>query len=224
MIGHQRSPSPSQWVPASRSSGASLAASIARSGYSSSSQEVVFDYPGPQAFTFEAPPAGNQMNNIEQQKLITALREHRLNNILELCRIENVLMNSDGELLDLVEPLADAWSYYVGSHSLLNELRGLTRSFPFSSECLDEAKWLVDHDTQMGGGTQNYCLAVLMKIREESLVRKHAYIQTVAPEMWGGRSPSQSALNQLAERFIESWTDAVNRLLQYWEESRSRSR
>jgi hypothetical protein len=33
-----------------------------------------------------------------------------------------------------------AWAHYVNSNNLLNELRGLTRNYPFSSELLDEAK------------------------------------------------------------------------------------
>jgi hypothetical protein len=36
-----------------------------------------------------------------------------------------------------------AWAHYVNSNNLLNELRGLTKNYPFSSDLLDEAK--VDH-------------------------------------------------------------------------------
>jgi hypothetical protein len=33
-----------------------------------------------------------------------------------------------------------AWAHYVNSNNLLNELRGLTKNYPFSSDLLDEAK------------------------------------------------------------------------------------
>jgi hypothetical protein len=41
-----------------------------------------------------------------------------------------------------------AWTHDVNSNNLLGELRGLTNGYPFGSECLDEAKWLVLVRTQ----------------------------------------------------------------------------
>ena len=33
-----------------------------------------------------------------------------------------------------------AWAHYVNSNNMLNQLRGLTKNYPFSSDLLDEAK------------------------------------------------------------------------------------
>jgi hypothetical protein len=40
----------------------------------------------------------------------------------------------------VTQPMTAAWAHYVNSNNLLNELRGLTRNYPFSSDLLDEAK------------------------------------------------------------------------------------
>lgn len=59
----------------------------------------------------------------------------------------------------------DAWSHYVSSHNLLNELRGVTKNYPFSSQCLDEAKSKVS--TSPTKRDQNYCWLVLARIRSQ---------------------------------------------------------
>jgi hypothetical protein len=61
--------------------------------------------------------------------MIQALRLHQINTLTELRRIERafaVLGTSD-----VSEPMTKAWSYYVDSHGLLTELRGLTKNYPF---------------------------------------------------------------------------------------------
>jgi hypothetical protein len=61
--------------------------------------------------------------------MIQALRLHQINTLTELRRIEKafaVLGTSD-----ISEPMTKAWSYYVDSHGLLTELRGLTTNYPF---------------------------------------------------------------------------------------------
>jgi hypothetical protein len=40
----------------------------------------------------------------------------------------------------VTQPMTAAWAHYVNSNNLLNELRGLTKNYPFSSDLLDEAK------------------------------------------------------------------------------------
>lgn len=59
----------------------------------------------------------------------------------------------------------NAWIYYVNSNNLLNELRGLTRNYPFSSECLDEAKARVSGSPGRGSG--NHCWKVLKYIQSQ---------------------------------------------------------
>ena len=61
--------------------------------------------------------------------MIQVLRLHQLNTLTELRRIERafaVLGTSD-----VSESMTKAWSYYVDSHGLLTELRGMTRNYPF---------------------------------------------------------------------------------------------
>ena len=72
--------------------------------------------------------------------LINTLRQSS-NTVIELRRIERLLIQRASG--DVTEPLTTAWAHYVNSNNLLSELRGLTQNYPFSSECLDEAKWMV---------------------------------------------------------------------------------
>lgn len=62
--------------------------------------------------------------------------------------------------------MTTAWANYVNSNNLLNELRGLTKKVPFSSECLDEAKSLVVNDPA-SVRSWNYCWLVLVKVQQE---------------------------------------------------------
>lgn len=62
--------------------------------------------------------------------------------------------------------MTTAWKYYVDSNNLLNELRGLTRSYPFSSACLDEAKLLVLNDPA-SNRSWNFAWLCLNKIQDE---------------------------------------------------------
>lgn len=61
--------------------------------------------------------------------MIEALRTHRVNTLAELRRIEETLATVGTD--DVTEPMTTAWSYYVNSHTLLTELRSLTRNYPF---------------------------------------------------------------------------------------------
>ncbi|KAF3490662.1 uncharacterized protein GIQ15_00179 [Arthroderma uncinatum] len=100
----------------------------------------------------------------EKEQLIQSLRSHRINTLMELRRIEKTLVPSGSS--DIYEPLATAWLYYVNSNNLLSELRSLTKDYPFSSECLDEAKALVIQDPA-SSRSWNYCWLVLQKIQDQ---------------------------------------------------------
>jgi hypothetical protein len=102
----------------------------------------------------------NMQNNKEQ--LIDSLRTHRVNTITELRRIERIFAHLD--CVEVTGPMTSAWAHYVNSHNLLSELRGLTKNYPFSSECLDEAKSLVVNDPE-SARSWNYCWLVLVKVR-----------------------------------------------------------
>lgn len=101
-------------------------------------------------------------NNKDQ--LIQSLKTHRVNTITELRRIEKIFAYLDSA--EVTEPMTSAWRHYVNSNNLLNELRGLTKRIPFSSECLDEAKQLVVNDPN-SVRSWNYCWLVLVKMERE---------------------------------------------------------
>lgn len=82
----------------------------------------------------------------EKAQYIQALRAHQINTLVELRRIEKAFAVLGTP--DCSEPMTSACkrvpterakseidilqgSYYVDSHSLLTELRGLTRNYPF---------------------------------------------------------------------------------------------
>ena len=123
--------------------------------------------------------------------------------------------------------------YYVNSNSLLTELRGLTKHYPFrydttakqtrqslicdsSSECLEEAKRRV-HQDPASNRSWNYCWLVLAKIHTDRLIATYARAQASRPEMWGGRIPLAASVDQLAEAFVQEWSAALAQLLKYWE-------
>jgi hypothetical protein len=100
-------------------------------------------------------------------QLIESLRTRRVSTLTELRRIERIAASSsEDDQAKFQEPMTSAWTYYVNSNNLLNELRGLTRSYPFSSECLDEAKWLVLNDPE-SNRSWNFAWLCLMKIQDE---------------------------------------------------------
>ncbi len=100
-------------------------------------------------------------------QLIESLNTHRVNTLTELCRIERVAATASTEnQLAFQRPMTTAWTYYVTSNNLLNELRNLTRNYPFSSEALDDAKWRVSNDPE-SNRSWNYAWLVLIKIRDE---------------------------------------------------------
>jgi hypothetical protein len=61
--------------------------------------------------------------------MIQALQMHQVNTLIELRRIEKAFAVLGTP--DVSEPMTTAWSYYVDSNSLLTEIRGLTRNYPF---------------------------------------------------------------------------------------------
>jgi len=97
-----------------------------------------------------------------KEQLIHSLRTHRVNTITELRRIEKIFAHLGTP--EVTEPMTSAWLHYVNSNNLLSELRGLTKNYPFSSECLDEAKWMVIGDPE-SSRSWNYCWLVLTKIQ-----------------------------------------------------------
>jgi hypothetical protein len=110
------------------------------------------------------PPPKTNTLKAEKHEAILALQHHRINTLIELRRIEKAFATLDTP--DVSEPMTAAWSYYVNSHSLLTELRGLTKNYPFSSYCVDEAKRRVYADPE-SNRSWNLCWLVLRKIKNE---------------------------------------------------------
>ena len=100
----------------------------------------------------------------DREQLIRSLRTHRVNTLTELRRIEKLFASNDSA--DVTEAMTTAWAHYVNSNNLLSELRGITKNYPFSSECLDEAKWQVIGDPT-STRSWNYCWLILTKIKNE---------------------------------------------------------
>ena len=176
------------------------------------------------------------MSHLQKDKdqLISSLRTHRVNTLTELRRIERIFAYLSSP--EVTESMTSAWAHYVNSNNLLSELRGLTRNFPFSSELLDDAKWQVIGDPE-SARSWNYCWLVLIKIWDEwvdliprtegkellstdlfrQLIRKHARLLAVKPEMWGGRTPTARGIEQLATACVNDWTAALNQMLRHWD-------
>lgn len=110
-----------------------------------------------------------------------------------------------------------AWTYYVSSHSLLTELRALTRSYPFSSHCVEEAKRRVYADPE-SNRSWNLAWLVLRKIQIDRLIAYYAHYQAAQPASWSGVTPSGEQVRELSERLQREWERAVTQLLRYWEE------
>lgn len=98
--------------------------------------------------------------------MLKSLRTHRVNTLTELRRIEKLLAANGNTTKDVTEAMTTAWAHYVNSNNLLSELRGLTKNYPFSSECVDEAKWQVIGDPN-STRSWNYAWLILKKIRDE---------------------------------------------------------
>jgi len=154
------------------------------------------------------------MSQNNKDQLIQSLRTHRVNTITELRRIEKIFAFLDSA--EVTEPMTTAWAHYVNSNNLLSELRGLTKTYPFSSECLDEAKTLVVRDPS-STRSWNYCWLVLVKMEKENLVAKHARALASKASTWGGRRPTKDEFERLVAACVAEWTRALRQMLKHWD-------
>ncbi|KAF2017410.1 hypothetical protein BU24DRAFT_440390 [Aaosphaeria arxii CBS 175.79] len=159
--------------------------------------------------------SSRKITTAEKDQMIHALQSHRVNTLIELRRIEKAFARLGSP--DVTEPMTTAWSYYVNSHGLLTELRGLTRDYPFSSECVEEAKRRVYADPQ-SNRSWNFCWLVLSKIRDDELIQYYAQYQAEDPSMWGYHEPSDDDVMRLSQAFMAEWNTAVNHMLRHWDQ------
>ncbi|KAF2447182.1 hypothetical protein P171DRAFT_511343, partial [Karstenula rhodostoma CBS 690.94] len=155
----------------------------------------------------------------EKEQMIQALNTHRINTLSELRRTEKAFAKLGSS--DVAATMTAAWSYYVNSHGLLTEIRGLTKNYPFNSECLEEAKRRVYSDPE-SNRSWNLCWLVLNKINQDQLITCYAQYQASQPTMWGGQTPSSAGVVQLTNAFVAEWHWAVQQMLGHWEQPPSR--
>ena len=151
------------------------------------------------------------------QELINTLITHRVNTLTDLCRIERIAASCEHEddARAFQQPMTSAWIHYVSSNSLLTELRGFTRNFPFSSDILDEAHRRVRCDPE-SNRSWNLAWLCLTRMRDDGLVMIYAAAEAGKQEMWGGKTPSEEEKSQLADCFEKEWTRAIETMLRHW--------
>ncbi|KAF2839787.1 hypothetical protein M501DRAFT_1030978 [Patellaria atrata CBS 101060] len=185
--------------------------------YSTSS--VDSDFSNPPARVYKLPSFADMsdrrsISESEKHQLVQSLNSHRVNTLVELRRIEKIFASLGSP--DVTGPMTAAWSYYVNSHSLLTELRNLTKNYPFSSECLDEAKRRVYSDPE-SNKSWNLCWLVLSKLQNDQLIRYYAHYQASQPQMWGGQIPTADGVQRLSDAFYNEWNWAASEMLRHWD-------
>ncbi|KAF1989210.1 hypothetical protein K402DRAFT_461601 [Aulographum hederae CBS 113979] len=155
----------------------------------------------------------SELSQTDKEQLIRALRRNQINTIADLRRIESMFAAIGTP--DVTEPMTLAWTNYVNSNNLLTEMRGLTRNYPFSSHCIDEAKRRVYSDPS-SNRSWNLCWLVLTKIQSDNLIPYYANWEASQSRMWGKRKPSDEAVAQLASAMVAEWNWALDQMLSHW--------
>ncbi|KAJ4335045.1 hypothetical protein N0V87_006435 [Didymella glomerata] len=146
------------------------------------------------------------LTQAEKHETILALQQHRINTLPSLRRVE--LAFAALNTPDVAEPMTAAWTYYVSSHGLLTELRALTRSCPFSSHCVEEAKRRVYANPE-SNCSWNLAWLVLRKIKDDQLVAYYAQYQAAQPASWGGRTPKEEQAKDFSDKLQREWKGAA---------------
>ncbi|KAF2136557.1 uncharacterized protein K452DRAFT_329632 [Aplosporella prunicola CBS 121167] len=155
------------------------------------------------------------LSELKKEQLIQALQAHQLNTVIDLRRVERKFAAANSP--DVMQPMTSAWTFYVNSQGLLIELRGFTRNYPFSSECVDEAKRRVYLDPE-SNKSWNLAWLVLRKIQTDQLILSYANYQAALPAMWGNQIPSAEGIARLAAAFRSEWTYGLAQMLRHWEQ------
>jgi hypothetical protein len=153
------------------------------------------------------------------QNLIDTLNGNRINTLTELCRVERLAASActtPAQTIALRAPMTSAWHHYVvTSNHLLAELRGLTSSYPFSGDVVQESLRRVREDPK-SNRSWNLAWLCLVKVLEDGLIPLYAATEAMKPEMWAGTEPKQEDLARLVGFFEFEWTAAVHRMLRHW--------
>ncbi|KAF8247321.1 hypothetical protein K440DRAFT_682601 [Wilcoxina mikolae CBS 423.85] len=148
----------------------------------------------------------------EINQMRQTLRHRRVNTLTELCRIERVLTSLPGP--EYIDELTDAWGYYV-STNFLQELRGLTRQYPFSTELVEDAKARVYNDPK-SCKSWNLAWLLLAKMKTDQMIPQYAVRTANQPSMWGGVVPNPIHAAELANILNREWSRAVDQLLKHY--------
>ncbi|POR37648.1 Uncharacterized protein TPAR_02152 [Tolypocladium paradoxum] len=151
-------------------------------------------------------------------ELIECLTTHRVNTLTELCRIERVAASCErvADARAFQKPMTAAWAHYVTSHQLLTELRGLTKSYPFSGDVVREAYRRVRGDPN-SNRSWNLAWLCLTTMRDDGLVAAYAAVEAARPEMWAAMQPSAEDVVKLTACFEHEWNEAVDTMLRHWQ-------
>lgn len=126
--------------------------------------DTMSSYPSPN-YTHHARPL-EVISITEVNQMRQTLRSRRVNTLTELRRIESVLTTLPNFMTELIHEMTDSWGHYVSSNNFLNELRGLTRQYPFSNELLEDARARVLNDPS-SSRSWNFAWLLLAKIKNE---------------------------------------------------------
>lgn len=100
----------------------------------------------PTTMSSPAAPRKPVVSIIEVTRMLESLQMRRVNTLTEIRRIEKALIPLPAFSSEYCSIVMDAWNHYVNSNNFLNELRSLTRQYPFSAELLVDAKIRVLND------------------------------------------------------------------------------
>ena len=150
-------------------------------------------------------------------RLIETLNTHRVNTLTELCRIERMATacEDENDAKAFQQPMTAAWIYYVTSHQLATELRGLTRNYPLAGDLVRDAYARVREDPD-SNRSWNLAWLCLTKMKEQGLIPAYAALEAMKPEMWGPDLPSAEDVARLATCFEQEWRAAVDMMLRHW--------
>ncbi|KAA8911689.1 hypothetical protein FN846DRAFT_935276 [Sphaerosporella brunnea] len=172
----------------------------------------VFSSPSEYGYTHtpRQTPSITEVNQMKQ-----TLRSRRVNTLTELRRIERILASLPNFASEHIHDLTESFGFYVSSNNLLQELRGISRQYPFSTELLEDAKARVYHDPN-SIRSWNLAWLLLVKIKADQMIPDYAHRTSRQPAMWGGVVPDPRHAAELASVLIQEWTRAVDQLLRHW--------
>ncbi|KAF7537900.1 hypothetical protein G7Z17_g12759 [Cylindrodendrum hubeiense] len=160
--------------------------------------------------------SGGSRTSVKQ--LIKSLKNHSVNTLTELCRIERIAAacEDEADAKAFQEPMTAAWVYYVTSNQLLTELRGFTGNYPISADVIHDAHTRVRADPD-SNRSWNLAWLCLNKMRDDGLISGYSEVEASRQEMWGTTVPTQEEVQQLAACFEYEWSVAVDTMLRHWQ-------